>query len=641
MVFGAKLWGKTNGGKIGIATPATINPSFNVTLGEIRFIAQTTAYSISCTSDNDGDGIPNGLDLDSDNDGCSDAIEGDTDRDGVIDLIDLDDDNDGVLDLTENHVEVICSNLDSDNDGTPNHLDLDSDGDGCADAVEAGSDKTATSTSVFPVTNGTTTDTNSNGLLNQYEGTTRCLNACLDTDNDAVPNVLDLDDDNDGVLDAVECPSVRLNVNESGGTFGTAAAPRDLSNTTTTGIPMPQVYEGTTAGTIKYTSTYSDYAINNSINACLDTDQDGVADIIDIDDDNDGVLDITEQNACVTLGADLNKLSFTGSAITAKTENSISTKGGDVWASSYSTQNLKLPISLSFKVPSTTGYAMFGLMPAGNTQTPNDWVDGAYKFYTQNTTAYGYFGAAWDFNDPILPSDVLSIDISASGYVTVKKNGTVRKAFQGVVSDYKLAVSAYRASSFSDIMLTDATNPAKTVCADLDTDNDGIPNRLDLDSDKDGCADAIEASSSTTARGTTSYPTGTDTNGNGLLNNYESSTAGTISYTSTYYYALNNAISVCLDTDGDLKPDVFDIDDDNDGYSIPLSKIVLPRLQLPMVDLNCLQLLQVGLFVSSPDIADATGHVYGNWNVGCIGTAPLPPNAIIMDEFLLQYTGGI
>jgi hypothetical protein len=31
-----------------------------------------------------------------------------------------------------------------------------------------------------------------------------------------------------------------------------------------------------------------------SINACVDTDNDGIADIIDIDDDNDGVLDTTE-----------------------------------------------------------------------------------------------------------------------------------------------------------------------------------------------------------------------------------------------------------------------------------------------------------------------------------------------------------
>jgi hypothetical protein len=28
---------------------------------------------------------------------------------------------------------------------------------------------------------------------------------------------------------------------------------------------------------------------------------------------------------------------------------------------------------------------------------------------------------------------------------------------------------------------------------DIDTDNDGIPNRLDLDSDGDGCPDALEA----------------------------------------------------------------------------------------------------------------------------------------------------
>ena len=33
---------------------------------------------------------------------------------------------------------------------------------------------------------------------------------------------------------------------------------------------------------------------------------------------------------------------------------------------------------------------------------------------------------------------------------------------------------------------------AGSYCADLDTDGDGIPNRLDLDSDGDGCPDAKE-----------------------------------------------------------------------------------------------------------------------------------------------------
>jgi len=100
-----------------------------------------------------------------------------------------------------------------------------------------------------------------------------------------------------------------------------------------------------------------------------------------------------------------------------------------------------------------------------------------------------------------------------------------------------------------------------------DTDGDGIPNSLDLDSDNDGCADAIEAGSSTTATSTIVYPTGTDTNTNGLLNNYESSTtAGTVNYNSTYTnYAIVSTLIACTDTDGDGIKNIVDIDDDNDG----------------------------------------------------------------------------
>ena len=89
---------------------------------------------------------------------------------------------------------------------------------------------------------------------------------------------------------------------------------------------------------------------------------------------------------------------------------------------------------------------------------------------------------------------------------------------------------------------------------------------MDLDSDGDNCADAIESNSSITATSTSVYPTGTDSNTNGLLNNYEGTTAGTVNYGSTYAsYALTNTINACLDTDGDGITDVLDLDDDNDG----------------------------------------------------------------------------
>jgi hypothetical protein len=50
------------------------------------------------------------------------------------------------------------------------------------------------------------------------------------------------------------------------------------------------------------------------------------------------------------------------------------------------------------------------------------------------------------------------------------------------------------------------------------------------------------------------------------LNSYESSTAGTVNYTSTYAtYALANNINFCTDSDFDNVPDIIDVDDDNDG----------------------------------------------------------------------------
>jgi hypothetical protein len=225
---------------------------------------------------------------------------------------------------------------------------------------------------------------------------------------------------------------------------------------------------------------------------------------------------------------------------------------------------------------------MFGLIPAGTTQTPTNWVDGGYKFYNQLTSSYGYFTTAWDFSaSGILATDVFSIDISTTGYVTASINGEVKKAYQGTVSDYKLALSSYRASSLTDIILTDATRPANLTCSDIDTDLDGIPNRLDLDSDGDNCPDAKEAG----VRGTLSVgsitnkvngvnvttsvasATATGTYGdNGFANGVETTLeSGLYSGTYTYELATDASVNACLDTDNDGVSDLVDLDDDNDG----------------------------------------------------------------------------
>lgn len=89
--------------------------------------------------DEDGDGIPNLLDLFSDGDLIPDALEGmgDFDGDGTPDYLDPDNDNDGVPDTLEAEIGGF---RDCDGDGILNIYDLDCDGDGIPDAVEAQSD---------------------------------------------------------------------------------------------------------------------------------------------------------------------------------------------------------------------------------------------------------------------------------------------------------------------------------------------------------------------------------------------------------------------------------------------------------------------------------------------------------------------
>ena len=121
--------------------------------------------------------------------------------------------------------------LDTDRDGIPNHLDLDSDGDGCTDAIEGAGSFT---TSQLALALGTISTQNPNqnfgisvdgngipttvGAGGQGIGSSQDIskNDCIDSDGDGYPDWQDLDDDNDGILDTVECPITDLVTN---GTF--------------------------------------------------------------------------------------------------------------------------------------------------------------------------------------------------------------------------------------------------------------------------------------------------------------------------------------------------------------------------------------------------------------------------------------
>jgi hypothetical protein len=388
-------------------------------------------------------------------------------------------------------------NEDTDADGIFNHLDLDSDGDGCPDAREAGVSGTLITGIIINRPFGTTTNTTTTGVSN----------------------------------------SVAL------GPYGLNGFADGLEVTAENGI---------------YNSTYTyNYASNGNVNACIDTDRDGVGNLLDLDDDNDGVLDTVEENCSIvttsktgiiiTKPATIN-YSYNSNNIT----NLIDGVDNNVYVAHSPTGTLNNSPWLNFEFPTPKALTYLEIGHYVNQYLFS--LSSTYKIQgsTDNTNWTDVTGTFTYNNVSTATSGGLSSN--NSNIANFASNRTAYKYYRV----YGISGAA-GAGWATEIYFKEA------YCL-TDIDNDGIPNALDLDSDGDGCSDAKEASSSTTATSTSAYPTGTDTNGNGLLNNYESTTAGTVNYTSTYSsYALDANINVCVDTDNDGLIDIVDVDDDNDG----------------------------------------------------------------------------
>lgn len=193
--------------------------------------------------DDDGDGIPNGIEG-----------KGDDDYDGIPNYLDDDSDNDGIPDSVEAPRGVP---VDDDGDGIPNYLDYDSDGDGIPDAFEGTGDDDGDG-----LPNFRDDDSDGDGLLDSDE----CFSVpCVDSDGDGRPDYLDEDSDNDGIPDVYE----------------------GLGDTDKDGIP--NFIDDDSDG-----DGISDSVENDGMMPPLDSDNDGIPDFLDIDSDGDGLSDKTE-----------------------------------------------------------------------------------------------------------------------------------------------------------------------------------------------------------------------------------------------------------------------------------------------------------------------------------------------------------
>ncbi len=433
------------------------------------------------------------------------------------------------------------------------------------------------------------------------------VNLC-DTDGDGIPNLLDLDSDNDGCPDLKEAgvspltdvitPSTAL-----AGSFGIApgalaGSQLNPSAADANNDGLNDSVDPDTNGTPNYTSTYA-YAISTADNYCIDTDGDGIPDVIDLDDDNDGVLD-TEEMICrsgsgspaisgnnITI-TDNNEFSYyeNSSAVTINYPYSFQKFNILFWSIDYQ-DNFTVSVKLD---DGTVVGPLDGRVFYSNTDPSwvSRWTTKGYPVASSNTNwnqlLGKYTGTPFNTGEVFYTSPITNNLNKAWGAVefTVPQ-ATATNGIDKIIITIKPGIGV---TAFAEV------EPLNIIsgCTDLDTDGDGIPNRLDLDSDADGCPDAVEAGvasnpstagsmsasggavySGGIAAGTPNAYVGNGTNSqygsNGFFNNIESGGAGSGIYNSTYSYnhAIAKSYSVCKDSDNDGINDLIDLDDDNDG----------------------------------------------------------------------------
>ncbi|MDB9928586.1 hypothetical protein OAD34_08480, partial [Flavobacteriaceae bacterium] len=370
------------------------------------------------------------------------------------------------------------------------------------------------------------------------------LSCELDTDGDGTPNGLDLDSDGDGCSDALE----------AGATTNTTA------NYVFTGAVGVNGFADTLEtvadnGVLNYASTYSPYAISDFLAGCIDTDNDGVNDLLDIDDDNDGILDATESPSCYYLAGEFENgdrtefvevttelnMSATYNQPNETVDGVNGTGGADYAVQFINSQSAIDQTVYQFEFQQAVELSSIYI---GYINGNSHFINGAsikLQASTNNAT-WSDLNDGATYNQTNSNSNVPSVGTIRNQAFAVTKNAGVYKYYRIQGISGTIWSGGYSNEIYFETNNFNASLYPKDSCS-VDTDADGTYNHLDTDSDNDTCIDTTEA-------GTSDDGTTTDANNNGLLDQYEDGTTGTINYESSYSaYALNDAINACADTD--------------------------------------------------------------------------------------------
>ena len=476
---------------------------------------------------------PDFLDIDSDNDGIPDIVEAhstasyknnlptgtvgkngvdsryenvdtytpigitlvDTDVDFTPDYRDTDSDNDGDPDLNESGFGNTLSGADTDKDGLDNNMDVSNTNDVSFYDPTNGITDTETDLQENPLDNDVTTG----GDVDFRDDITG-----VDTDKDGIPDDIDIDDDNDGIIDANECVT------------------QTLPESYATGVVLN---EGVTNGNAIIGNTTTGARMNN-INDVLGVDlgaefPTGTTIYIRMKKitTNNKVIRVEQADATGAAKANNNEQNYVASL----------TEVEEAYTFTEATRYIRLSMSVE----------------QGNrrAEVSRIRIPGATSCASQDTDGDGII-------------DSLDIDSDNDGIVdNVEAQptvGYVGKSGQDLDMDglddaYDSDTNTNTTTAVTSIGLINAVNTDGGF-----TNSDNVPDYLDLDSDNDGIPDNIEAQPTSTY---VNFVTISGSDKNGLSSAYDF----------TDNFSSVGLANTLVNTDGDTLPDYRDTDSDADG----------------------------------------------------------------------------
>lgn len=292
----------------------------------------------------------------------------------------------------------------------------------------------------------------------------------------------------------------------------------------------------------------------DTVNLSTDTDGDGVDDHLDDDDDNDGILDKFESSFTDTLGA--------AAAFSESSGNEATTvlgAGQNGTVIDFSTLDNSFNISIN-GTSITTG----GPNPVdGEIELQQPGTSGqTLRFADGSTYGSGGIQEIWQLTGNT-SNPLIRVKISEDGDVEFFGSKTSggpleeMELFNGVTLQSFTWNTSGTNTIVVDQAVTGPTNMAGNVYgferefADVDTDGDGVIDRLDLDSDNDGISDLVESGQDASS---------VDVNRDGVHD-------GGVNASGVPTAANGGAGVNPQDSDGDKIDDFRDLDSDGDGIS--------------------------------------------------------------------------